>query len=76
MRWLDGEGGCLITHNRVFNGCEATTAILVTKTSNDTGVRSGLLRGVARLILVANEEDYSIIKLSQDFDVIDNDADS
>ena len=74
MRWLAGEGGCLITHNRVFNGCEATTAILVTKTSNDTGVRSGLLRGVARLLLVGNKKSYDKEKLSQDFDVIDNNA--
>ena len=70
MRWLDGEGGCLITHNRVFNGCEATTAILVSKYSYDTGVRSGLLRGVARLILVGDEYYYRKEKLSQDFDVL------
>ena len=70
MRWLDGEGGCLITHNRVFNGCEATTAILVSRNKYDTGMRSGLLRGVARLILVGHNYYYNKEKLSQDFDVI------
>ena len=75
MRWLDGEGGCLVAHNRVFNGCEATTAVHVTKYSYDTGVRSGLLRGVARLILVGDKDRYNKKKLSQDFDVVDNNDD-
>ena len=51
-RWSDGEGGCLVTHNPLFSGCEAATAILISKGALEPGVRSGLLRGVARLVMV------------------------
>ena len=26
MGWLEGEGGCLVTHTRSFSGCEVATA--------------------------------------------------
>ena len=71
MKWFDKQDGCLITHNRMFSGCEATTAILVSKYRDDPGLRSGLLRGVARLVLVGDKYGYEKKKLMQDFDVIE-----
>ena len=69
--WLEGEGGCLVTHNRNFSGCESKTAVLVTRYGyGDTGLRSGLLRGVGRLVWITDKYSYNNEKLSQDFDVI------
>ena len=34
-RWLDGEGGCLVTHNRSFSGCEASTCIFISTDALD-----------------------------------------
>ena len=72
-RWLDGEGGCLVTHNRSFSGCEASTCIYISRRATDPGVRSGMLRGVARLVLVGNTgyNGYKKEKLSEKFDVIE-----
>ena len=73
-KWLDGEGGCLVTHNPLFSGCEAATAILISKSTREPGVRSGLLRGVARLILVGNTggiAGYKKDKMKGNFKVIE-----
>ena len=61
-KWLDGEGGCLVTHNTLFSGCEAATAIFISKGALEPGVRSGLLRGVARLVLVGGTGFYGYKK--------------
>ena len=70
MGWLEGEGGCLVTHTRSFSGCEAGTAVLVSRDGDDPGLRSGLLRGIARLVFITDEVTYNKEKLSRDFDVI------
>ena len=73
-RWLDGEGGCLVTHNPLFSGCEAATAILVSKGASEPGVRSGLLRGVARLVMVGGTDGlygYKKEKMLEAFKVIE-----
>ena len=54
--WLDGEGGALVTHLTTFNGCEAGTAVFISRRADVVGVRSGLLRGVARLLLVGDKD--------------------
>ena len=71
MGWLEGEGGCLVTHTRSFSGCEAGTAVLVSSRRYDPGLRSGLLRGIGRLVFIAHKYSYNKEKLSQDFDIIE-----
>ena len=74
MGWLEGEGGCLVTHTRSFSGCEAGTAVLVSRGggySGDAGLRSGLLRGIGRLVFITDKDMYNKEKLSQDFDIIE-----
>ena len=71
MGWLEGEGGCLVTHTRSFSGCEAGTAVLVSRYGDDPGLRSGLLRGVGRLVFITDKGSYNKEKLSQDFDIIE-----
>ena len=75
-KWLEGEGGCLVTHNNMFGGCESVTAIFISRTTGEPGVRSGLLRGVARLVLLGNTKaayttGYNKQKLSGNFRVIE-----
>ena len=53
-KWLEGQGGCLLTHNNIFTGMEAATSILISMGANEPGLRSGLLRGVGRVALIAN----------------------
>ena len=69
--WLDGEGGALVTHLTTFNGCEAGTAVFISSYSYEAGVRSGMLRGVAGLLLVGNKERYKKEKIKGTFDVIE-----
>ena len=69
--WLDGEGGALVTHLTTFNGCEAGTAVYISSDSRETGVRSGMLRGVAGFLLVGNKERYKKGKIEGSFDVIE-----
>ena len=71
MGWLEGEGGCLVTHTRSFSGCEAGTAVLVSRRGYEAGLRSGLLRGIARLVFIVDKTYYKKEKLSQDFDIIE-----
>ena len=58
MGWLEGEGGCLVTHTRSFSGCEAGTAVLVFRRGYEAGLRSGLLRGIARLVFIVDKDYY------------------
>ena len=69
--WLNGEGGCLVTNLAMFNGSEAGTAVFISSLPYEPGVRSGLLRGVARLLLVADKEYYEKEKLQETFNVIE-----
>ena len=56
---------------RSFFGCEASTCIFISMSAADPGVRSGMLRGVARLVLVGHNGQYKKGKLSEKFDVIE-----
>ena len=69
--WLNGEGGCLVTNLAMFNGSEAGTAVFISRDSYETGVRSGLLRGVARLVLVGNKGEYKKENMQETFNVIE-----
>ena len=57
--------------NRLFAGMEAPTVILITKTlgTNETAVRSGMLRAVAKLIVITDSADLNIKNIEQHFDV-------
>ena len=71
-QWLDGVGGCMVTHNTIFCGMEADTAIFISMTVHEPGVRSGLLRGVARVAFLATTTTggYEKEKLEEFFHVI------
>ena len=43
---------------RRFSGCEASTCIFISTDALDAEVRSGMLRGVARLVLVGDKYEY------------------
>ena len=55
---------------------EAPTVILITKTlgTNETAVRSGMLRAVAKLIVITDSADSNIKNIEQHFDVTPMDA--
>ena len=69
--WLDGEGGCLVTHNPIFNGCETSRAVVISWYTHDVGLRSAMLRGVGGLLLVGNNHTYMKKKMEGTFDVIE-----
>ena len=60
-----------MTHNRLFAGMEAPTVIFITKTlgPNETAVRSGMLRAVAKLIVITDSADAKIQNIEEHFDV-------
>ena len=72
-QWLDGADGCLITHNTLFGGMEAVTVIFITRRPDDSGIRSGMLRGVARLVLIADNgmAGFDVKKIEKHFNVIE-----
>ena len=69
--WVSGVGGSLVTHNLMFGGCEAGTAVYIARGAYEPGMRSGLLRGVGRLILIGDNIYYGKKKLQETFDVIE-----
>ena len=71
LQWLEGKGGILVTHNRLFAGMEAPIVILITKTvgTNETAVRSGMLRAVAKLIVITDKTDSNVPNIKEHFDV-------
>merc|ERR1712172_291617 len=73
LQWLAGKGGILVTHNRLFAGMESPTVILITKTlgTNETAVRSGMLRAVAKLIVISHIRDAKLKAIEKHFDVIE-----
>ena len=62
----------MVTHNTLFCGMEAATAIFISMTVNEPGLRSGLLRGVARVAFLASTAagEYKKEKLEEYFHVI------
>ena len=73
IQWMEGPGGILVTHNRLFAGMEAPTVVLITKTlgTNETAVRSGMLRAVAKLVVISDKRDTNIKMVEKHFDVIE-----
>merc|ERR1719370_1950302 len=73
IQWMEGPGGILVTHNRLFAGMEAPTVVLITKTlgTNETAVRSGMLRAVAKLVVITDVRDAKIKAIEKHFDVIE-----
>ena len=71
IQWMEGPGGILVTHNRLFAGMEAPTVVLITKTlgTNETAVRSGMLRAVAKLVVISDRRDTNIEMVQKHFDV-------
>merc|ERR1712192_128896 len=71
IQWMEGPGGILVTHNRLFAGMEAPTVVLITKTlgTNETAVRSGMLRAVAKLVVISDRRDTNIQMVEKHFDV-------
>ena len=63
----------MVTHNRLFAGMEAPTVVLITKTlgTNETAVRSGMLRAVAKLVVISDRRDTNIEMVEKHFDVIE-----
>ena len=70
-QWLKSTGGILVTHNRLFAGMEAPTVILITKTlgTNETSVRSGMLRAVAKLIVITDVKDANKEEIEKHFEI-------
>ena len=52
---------------------EALTVILITKTldTNETAVRSGILRAVAKMIVITDTTDSNVSNIEEHFDVND-----
>ena len=50
---------------------EAPTVVLITKTlgTNETAVRSGMLRAVAKLVVISDRRDTNIEMVQKHFDV-------
>ena len=73
VQWLEGPGGILVTHNRLFAGMEAPIVIFITRTlgSEETAIRSGFLRAVAKLVVISSAQNARIKKVKQTFDVIE-----
>jgi len=75
IQWMEGPGGILVTHNRLFAGMEAPIVVLITKTlgTNETAVRSGMLRAVAKLVVISDRRDTNIKMVEKHFDVTEMD---
>ena len=71
--WIH-EGGLLLTHDRLFNGCEADLVIFVSQGwgANNTNIRSGVTRAVADVcVLMSDDGTADVEKLTQTFNVED-----
>ena len=73
VQWMEAPGGILVTHNRLFAGMEAPMVVLITKTlgTNETAVRSGMLRAVAKLVVITDEKDIKIETVEKHFEVVE-----
>ena len=69
------DGGLLLTHDRLFNGCEADLVIFVSRAWGGGGsanIRSGVTRAVADVcILMPDDGTTDVEKLTQTFNVED-----
>ena len=72
--WIH-EGGLLLTHDRLFNGCEADLVIFVSAVwggGNNPNIRSGVTRAVADVcVLMSDSVTTDVEKLTQTFNVED-----
>ena len=72
--WIH-EGGLLLTHDRLFNGCEADLVIIVSTVwggTATTNIRSGVTRAVADVcVLMSDDGNTDVEKLTQTFNVED-----
>ena len=70
IQWLTGQGGVLVTSSHLYNGLEADFVIFVTNNlSNDTGVRSNLLRAVGGLCVVTKSHNVKKEEVSKQFTI-------
>ena len=74
VNWIN-HGGVLLTHEKMFAGCEATIVVML---SHDWGVqgggghlRRGLTRAVSQLCLVTSDYGIELDEIKQYFNVID-----
>ena len=63
-------GGTLVTHASMFRGMEAASVLYVTRVPGYGGVRSGLMRAVASLVLVSDSMLAKVEKLGETFEVV------
>ena len=63
----------LLTHDRMFRGCEAETIVFLTMAWGDHGyqARSGPTRAVSQLCIVASDHYIKPDEIKQHFTVID-----
>ena len=72
VKWIN-NGGVLLTHDKMFKGCEAENIVFLT---TDWGcrvgqARSGPTRAVSQLCIVTSDRDIKLDMIKQHFTVID-----
>ena len=71
VKWIH-NGGALLTHDKMFNGCEAENIIFLTKLwGGGQTRRSGPTRAVSQLCLVTSDGGINEDEIKQHFTVID-----
>ena len=72
VKWIN-NGGVLLTHEKMFRGCEAETIVFLTeKWGYGVGqVRSGPTRAVSQLCIVTRDSLSKLDEIKQHFTVID-----
>ena len=71
VKWIN-NGGVLLTHDMMFNGCEAETIVFLTKyLSSRSQPRSGPTRAVSQLCIVTSDFRMKQDEIKQHFNVID-----
>ena len=74
MKWIN-NGGVLLTHDRMFRGCEAETIVFLTQWWGAYGVgqhRSGPTRAVSQLCVVTSDDGIRTDEIKQHFNVIED----
>ena len=73
VKWIN-NGGVLLTHDKMFRGCEAETIVFLTQRWGGFGVgqaRSGPTRAVSQLCIVTSDFGIKLDEIKQHFTVID-----